>query len=393
MLYEFVIFLKPIVDMLWQYKILSLIVILLSFVLLFMQIRVIRIDYITIITLWWLVLSFITFINLTNSNSFNIFIKVSSNLIMLAIGRSLYNKRESISNKLFISYTLVLLTNIVIIIIGKGSILWGNSVTLKGVYFFKTDFALAIIQTFIFIRFIPNKYKYIKYLVMYGVVPVLVLLSNARAYLIAYILLMLCSFIEQLEIRKIIRKFKINLATGIIAFFFVVSGIVLMSSLSNTELFKSLHLISFDLNSKEGLYNGANTQGRNVIWKCVINQYEAQPTFNKVFGVDYVSDIEVNPLKVDSHNNYIKILYSFGILGLLIFILLIIFSICKTNEEKDIKFKFTYIMLLISYLVSGFSVSNISYTQQSWIFFLYMGIIFGYDKKCKSDFAGDREVE
>lgn len=376
---QFIIFLKPLIDMIWQIKAVTLIMVIMSFVLLFKSLKRVKVDFINIIVFWLMFQSVVSLLNNLSNNNMIAFIKVFSNLIMILIGRDNYEKNKEISNLLCKSFVLVLITNVIIIALGKGQIQWGNSLTLKGIYYFKTDFALAIMQIFIFFRYIPDKYKFIRRIIMYFICPVLILLSNARVYLIVIIIELACSYVEYLETNNKINKFKIDIKTIAIGVIFVYSGILMVSELGKTELFKSLNLISFDMNAKDGgLMSESNTQGRDVIWEGILNGISNEPVINKVLGIDYVSDKTMNDKFADSHNTYLKILFSFGYLGCILFGILIFVSMMYVNREENKKLKFTYIMLLVSYIVSGISYSSIVFTQQSWIFFLYLGMIVRY---------------
>ena len=381
---ELILFLKPICDMFWQYKLITLAIILFSFWILYSALKTVKIDVVNILIFWMIFESIITLSHNCNKENIIIFLKVLSNLVILILSRSLYDKEKKISNILMYSFFVVFCVNIFIILIGKGQVLWGNSLTLKGIYFFKTDFALAMAQIFVFARYLPKEKQKLRRIIMYIACPILIILSNARAYLIILLVLFACVLLEFLENNRLIKSFKINIITIAMGVLLIFSSLYIVSFLGTTELFKSLNLISFNMNDENGgLMSGSNTQGRDIIWDGVLKEVSKQPIKNKILGIDYASDNQLNYLKVDAHNTYLKVLYSFGYLGCLLYGILIIVSIININNEFDKKLKYTFIMFFTMYLISGLSYSNIVHTQQTWIFFIYLGMITRYGKTSK----------
>lgn len=377
---ELILYLKPFIDMLWKFKILDVILIFIIFFItpMYMIKYKYKLSYIDFFILFIAILFTISLLNNFNNDAFIIYIKIMTNIYMIFIGRLIINI-DSLDHALAKSYSIVVIMNLIYMLAGEGFIYWGNAKTFRGMYFFKTDLALAMLQAIVFIRIMMNSNKFIYRIISKGLVfficPFLIILSNSRVYTLIYLLIIYIFYMQNIEI-KTGKKYNFNLKfiSKIIIIIFI--GLTMYSYATEyIPWFKENGFITFKFNNLSELFSPANTQGRSVIWEITLNKFKSNSIFKQFMGVDLISDGAIlNGIFYDSHSNYVKILYSIGYIGIILFTCLIIVSINMLNNVS-IQIKYTFIMLLSMYLISSISVPNIINTNQSFLFFLYLGAI------------------
>ncbi|WP_143315765.1 O-antigen ligase family protein [Clostridium sp. HBUAS56017] len=389
---EFLLFFKPLADMLWQVK--SLDMILAGFCLIIFTVSLYRIRHINLVDMAVCIL-FVLFTAsaFRETEGLMIYAKISSSFMLYLLGRVYYLRVNKLSKYIAISYIIVLITNLICIAQGKGSIEWGHAITLNGMYYFKTDFAFAITQSVIFLIFINIELgkiiKAIKNIYCFIGAPILILLSNSRLYLLAYLTIVYIYSRYVIEQRKN-KVWNFKMKNFVTMLGVVVVGIFLFSALSNTALFSKFNFISFNFTSIDDLFSGSNTQGRSQIWTIVLDYFNNQDMYHRLFGVDLVTDSFINPNRNNAHNMYLKTLFSTGYLGLFIFILFLIILIYKLNKIKDRRVFYLTFSMVITFLLSGISDSSMEFSQLTWISFFYFGSavsIFHIEKKEDKDLS------
>ncbi|OXX83015.1 hypothetical protein AVM15_13885 [Paraclostridium benzoelyticum] len=204
----------------------------------------------------------------------------------------------------------------------------------------------------------------------------MVILSNSRMMSLIYLVVLYIMYLEYREI-KTGKRYKFDLKLIIKVGVIFITAIFIYSYLvESIPWFKENGFIGFEINNISDLFDSSNSQGRNEIWSQLSQVFEGFNIREKLIGGSITSDKAiVNGQLHDSHNTYLKLLFCTGYIGVILFCSLLIISIYYTNHIKDIEFKYTYIMLAITYMISGLSNSNIVFTQQTWIFMFYMGIL------------------
>ena len=172
------------------------------------------------------------------------------------------------------------------------------------------------------------------------------------------------------EIKKQKLLLKVNSKMILIVLSFVVLLVVLMIYLS--QMFGE-ELLLIAISDSDSLYDNANTQGRNVMWEEIYENFTKSGFFSRLFGVDLISDTSMG---FDSHNAYVKILYSSGYCGLALFAIISLRLAKVLNRMKNMGqrnlFYLTIGFLTIFY-IAGFSASTIVFTQISWFAFFFAG--------------------
>ncbi len=339
----------------------------------------------------YLVFAFMIMLSITFVRSFSGFdhyIKMLSAFMLYFIGRGYNYDIEKVKNALVKSYTIVLLLHILLFLLGIGFINWGNSLTFRGLYYFKTDFSMAMIfaiSTIVFLTRIPVKYKILTWII----IEYLIIRSNTRAaLLISFIVfgIWLISIREELTGAKI--TINIKYVVWVLLGLFV--GIILLTKILSLPVFEKYSFISFKFNSLSELYSDANTQGRNHVWENIFKIYENSSIVDKLVGIDYISDRWNG---YDSHNGYLKILFTTGIIGLGIFIGIIVIYIKALNDIKDRCSFYFNISIIISFLLASISQSSIDFTQMTWIVMFFIGNTISQVSTCEQDKSSPTLIE
>ena len=150
----------------------------------------------------------------------------------------------------------------------------------------------------------------------------------------------------------------------------LIAGIFLIIYILSLPVFEQFHYINFHVSSISDIFGASNTQGRNVVWSNILYNWRQAPLLSRWFGVDFVTD---HWKEFDSHNSYIKILYSTGIAGITVFIAFIFDILRKLNGVRDRSlFYFTLASMMI-FVIQSMSQASIDFTQMTWIFMFFTG--------------------
>lgn len=374
---EIVFLFKPVVDMLYQYQYLDVFLMgICVFSLVSRPIpRLITIDIISILLIVLFAFSFIR-----NTEGLNQFVKIESGFILYFIGRSHYTEIDRYTRILKIGFIPIIIICLITYFTKTGFVMWGTHKTFRSLYYFKTDLAAAMVQCAIFYLFVFPMNKKLM------IIPLLclffIVLSNARAYyFIAFILIVfsVLYYVERKE-RKVFMKINVSLL------FFILASIIGVLILLNYigSVYGTDYLL-FNFENTETIYNAENTQGRNLVWEDIYSKFAKQDFFVRMVGIDLNTD--KSHLGMNSHNLYLKILYSIGYLGSIVFFYYVISILQIIKGIKKRKHFYIIIMLLISYLLSGMSVISIESTQLTWLFMFYLGCMVSLSNESKHLYA------
>lgn len=262
---------------------------------------------------------------------------------------------------------------------------WGNVRTFNGLYYFKTDMALAII---IFLSFIllskrfNNRVKVIFVLIS----VYMVYLTNARIHILSIFFIVGLAILGEGLFKNFKRKFFFLLPIAIFSF---VVALQIYNSMAEKK-----GLIKIEI-SGEGAETSANLQGRNKIWLALLYGYSNATVEDQLLGMGLDEDIKmVAKFSEDdthnSHNGYLFMLISIGALGLFFFLFfyyLIIYRFVRitnyyTKMKNERQLKNTYIVLNLSlvhffvFFIANLTNSSILFQQQTWFFMFFAGYLF-----------------
>lgn len=419
------LFFKPLVDMfysvaLFDYLILAYAIILLGYTVVKRPLILKNLKFIDYLTLVVVFLMFLAFFR--NTSGFRIFVKTASQFLLFFIGRFCTEDVKPCIKVLKVSSTIVILANFICFVTGlfngAGFKLWGNALTFCGLYYFKTDLSIAILQSMVFIL-MSDKLKWYDY-ALTGVSLVMIFMSNARiGFVIAFMLfgLIVLKNTEH-RFKKNIKVFDYRLILTEIAC--AALSLLVMTSLAKTPLYEKLGFISakldpdttqnsdamLDINSSGTasgsethhdsnifkriigrVYTSSNTQGRSEIWNMLCRDFTSRSAASQIFGIDFVSDqYEIQPgFFPNAHNSYLKTMYSIGILGLALFVTFMIYLIYEFGRVKNRTLFYVTVQLVCILVISCVSNNSIEYTQFTWLTMFFVGMLFGKSEESCSD--------
>ena len=363
-----VLFIKPFADMLWQFQaidiaLLVLVVLGLIIGLTHFSVHFGAIDVVAVLLMTLLLMSYIR-----SGSGISVFIKMESAFLLYFFGRVCYKTADKVINSLMIACCLVLLINCAVMVSGGGYQYWGAARTFSGLYYFKTDLASAAILSFTLALFWA-KNKVLKLIVFFTSAG-LIVLSNARVYYIALLLVILVYILYRRGASINVRAVLIGLAGGFVALAF-------LNWLFSTGIFDQYSYIGIRFDKLSDLFDASNTQGRNVIWAELLNRIGESNLTSKLFGIDLVSDqVFVNGNTYGSHSLYVGLLFNVGIIGLLLFSLfegMTLSSLSAVQKTGGGGYAFFVAALVTTFLLSGISVHTLQYTNTSWIPLFFVG--------------------
>ena len=429
----FLLFFKPIVDMLWDvaildYALLAYAIAILAYNLIkrpdvFKRFRLM--DYLCFAILFLMVMAFFR-----NTDGFRVFIKTASQFILFFIGRYCHEETDKCITALRYSSFVVVGVNALVLFIGffngLGFQMWGGALTFSGTYYFKSDLALAMTQCLIFILFV-KKLRWYNY-TLAVLASVMIFFSHSKtAFIIAFIIFGLV-FLYKISrfFKRHVRIFDLRMiATTVICValaitsLFVLSKLPIAESLGHTTLSIDSSQAQEDLlltdedkadidadgdgkpdidnvngdfsyafikgEIKKALlkfFTPANTQGRSDIWRLFFEDFSSREPIEKIFGIDFVSDQfheAGSDVARNSHSSYFKTLYSLGFVGLILFFVFMFYTLIKLQKTKHKLNFFVTLSLTVIALASSLTVSTVEYTQTSWIPMLFLGLLFRRD--------------
>lgn len=436
-LFYILLFAKPLVDMFYRVSVLDYLLLGYAFLLLALVLirkpqnfRTLGLhDYLVLGIVFLLFLSFVR-----EPLGFRIFVKTASMFLLFFIGRFASVNTEKMVRVLRLSFAIVVVANLFFCIAGSYGYLtsisfkeWGGAYTFCGLYFFKTDLAMAMLQAIVFLL-ATKRPRFYDYALAVGALW-LTLLSNTRiSFVIAFVLIGL-SVLHHVE-RKVKRKFRIfDLRTIFVAGACAVLAVASLSVLGKSDLFQKLGFLGLDVeetaatvevgadpidgarqnegipvefagapgdgtqilpedNSLPGLlqkllekfYTPANTQGRSEIWRLVFEKFAAGSFLDRLFGYDLVSD-EVyhqtnSNVSANAHNAYLKTLYSIGYLGVLLYACFFFLCLRRASRLKNRPVFFIGLSLVALLLVASLTNNSHEYTQLTWLPLFFIGLSF-----------------
>ncbi|MFC4597458.1 hypothetical protein [Cohnella hongkongensis] len=375
--------LKPLADMLWSVKTFNLLLIACVFV--FSLAHLFRLRPLKI-NLALLLLSLLFLRSLAadmNEITVGVFLKVVSAFLLFFLAQMASDGQKTIG-MIAASFLPPVLYILYQAVTGSGYQYWGSVYTFVGPYYYKTDLAICVILSVIFFRkyLFFNRFRSGKAaaaVYMFVIAPQLILMANSRMLLIVYAVILIGTIVEYFRYKeRTFSSWKRN-AIVVYSLLLIVAGYALYV---NFYLPKGALVI--EVQSGE-IFSASNTQGRSEIWSSIAANYFKGDLLNLAFGYSINKDHEFDTvLHADAHNAWLKVMVSCGLVGLFVYMAAIGMAIGRLRgllrdrlrQKSDYFVLMTALLVLLSYLFSGISQSNIIFTQSSWYAFYFMGLIF-----------------
>ncbi len=362
---NFFFFLKPIADMLYQFQILDWILCFLC-ILFVLKKKIRTLCDIDLCVLALMILFFFSYFR--NWGGWVAWIKIESSFLIYFLGRAYYRTWDSYMPSLCKGFLIILVISLLSFLTGAGYKQWGSVHTLTGFYFFKTDMAAALAQCFLLYSIIYSFRKKTHFILI--VCFLLTLLTNARMYYFIIAFLLGIYYLYNREI-KTGKRIKLSGRIFTLGLFLIVILLLLFNFLGETILGDEYLL--FKLDSASDLMSESNTQGRSVAWANIYGYFAKQDFFTRLIGVNLVKDAELGII-CESHNTYLKILFSIGYLGSVVFLMFIGYVIKYLNKLKSAKLFYLGCGFFCIYLLSGLSYTSIMSTQLTWLPMFFIGV-------------------
>ena len=361
----FFLFAKQIVDMLYQYRVLDYIMVVMVLLLLIYQVALVRPDirrHFTVadgIVLLLTVLLTISF--LKTMTGYQIYFKVMSAFLIYFVGRIYYDRIKECYGALVSAAYIVIYLNFLTRIYHYGFKLIKVENAGGDLYYHDTDMAFAMILAMVFIT-IFGKNSLFKIITSFVICPYMVFCSDAgiqKILMLAVYAVMVIYLMELvLNKRKLSGALLVTMLLGLL-------GIVVVIYLP---------VMGFDnVDMILGLFNGrfldnSNMYARYGDWAEIMKICSKQGIAAKLFGISMGSEISIQSL-------YIKILFALGYTGLLLAVLLIISIMHYVVRVNDRKVFYLAVIMAVLLLGTGVTVNSMEATQMSWFPLLFAGMV------------------
>lgn len=376
---NFLFLIKPIIDILWEYQFLDLLLLLIIIIYFIPRFYKLKFGYESIFLSIFSLLLMRSYTADINYSSTIVLIKVFSAILIFYIAK--FNSDiDQTFNYMKISYLVPIFVIIMYIVSGTGYQYWGNVLTFSGPYYYKTDLAIAVVFSVIFFRgtLFFTVSRLVKILVsayIFLLAPYIIFLTNSRMLLIVYGIIILILIYEQfgykkIKIPKVVTLFLVSIS--------LLTLMLIFQDYNSLNENSNKLSISFD-------FTEANTQGRSGIWESVISNFYSGSGYNILFGYYINSDIDFNTfLNNDAHNVYLKLLVNTGFVGLSFYLMFISYNLFIINKNlkkyksnKFVRYRLmTILLIFLTFIICGFTQSNIIFTQSSWYAFYLTGLLY-----------------
>lgn len=377
------LFLKQIVDMFYQYKILDYGMVVLCFFLLYRKIRKDKIyknlkeffcseDYLVVALILMYGLSF-----LRHPSAYGTFFKLESCFLLYFLGRVYGSEILKYGKILAGAGYIVVYANFVYRFyqFGFKFIVTGPEVTLLnvgGLYYYKTDLAVGIIIASLFIYMFSEK-KWLKWVTIIPVCGYMVFYSGARIGQLVMAVEYLLILLYELQIGDHLNlKFKekyILWIMGTVSFLVLLFFIVL-------QIFPFEEIASnLSVAVGQGSFLERLMHSRHIVWWDILDYFSEQSFFMRLLGIDLETEFQHNSLGIRAHSMYIKQMYATGYVGCFLFLAILTGIFQKLVGETDKRLIYVVLILWVMLLGAGLTIESLEATQMSWFPMLFSGML------------------
>lgn len=378
------LFAKQIVDMFYDYIWLDVTLVAVAVVLVIYQLRMLRPDSgdkisviksirvpdICLLGIFLIYLAHIlascmsgSYVSITSDQLFG-FGKIASAFLIYVIGRLASKRVTESTGALVGSAYIVVYVNLVIRIIRygvNGSLdTFLHTTNTEGlIYYFDTDLAYAMLLALVFIAMYA-KNTILKFVTIFVTCPFMILHSDAdiQKYLMIAVYVILFLFMSERAVKK--RRFSdFILPVFILGLLIVIAALVL-------PIFMGQEQSSFT-NILSGVIDTYNFSGRYSAWIELWQSTAGMNMMSVLFGIN-------NSYGVGVGNQYLSIILSLGIVGMLLALAFIISIAVDAVKIEDRKTYYVTVMLAIIFLGTCIVINGMNYTQLSWLTMLYAGM-------------------
>lgn len=377
------LFLKQLIDMCYQFKVLDYSMVVLCLFLLGRKIWEDRIDrnlkkflcpadYFVIVLIVIYAVSFLRY-----PSAYGNFFKLESCFLLYFLGRVYGSGLMKYGRLLAGAGYIVVYSNFFYRFyqFGFKFIVTGPEETLLnvgGLYYYKTDLAIGIIIAVLFI-YMFSEVKWLKWITILPVCGYMVFYSGARTGQLIMAVEYLLIFLHELELRE---RFALKLKEkyvfwigGVLSFLVLVFFIVLQF-IPFTEIASGI-----GDEAGAGAFLEKLMHSRHIVWWDILDFFSNQSFLTRIFGIDLGTEYLHNSKGIAAHSMYVKQIYAAGYLGCFVFLAFLISIFRKLLQEDDRKQKYIVLILWSMLLIAGLTVESLESTQMSWFPMLSAGML------------------
>lgn len=359
------LFLKQLVDVLYQYRTLDYLMVGLVLVMLVYQVALVRPNIrkrVTVADL--LIIAFVVLLTISfvrDMSCYGVYFKILSAFLMYFVGRIYYDRIQECYGALVSAGYIVVYLNFFNRFMNFGVNLVNVTNADGDLYFYDTDMAFAMILALVFILMFGHNTLF-KYFTVFVACPYMVFRSDAgiQMVLMLIVYVILCIYIMELvlENQKVPNALLALLIIGLLGIVVIIHLPVFGVAQDDTilTLFGSRFL------------DNDNMYGRYDVWQQVLAEVQQQDLIGQLFGLSLGKNSNIGSL-------YIKTIYSMGYIGLILmifFVLNVVYYVVKVHDRKTF---YVTIILAIMLLGTGVTVTAMEFTQMSWFPMMFAGMV------------------
>lgn len=359
------LFLKQLVDVLYQYRTLDYLMVGLVLVMLVYQVALVRpnirkrVTVADVLILTFVVLLTISFVK--DVSCYGMYFKILSAFLMYFVGRIYYDRIQECYGALVSAGYIVVYLNFFNRFMKFGVNLVNVTNADGDLYYYDTDMAFAMILALVFILMFGHNTLF-KYFTVFIACPYMVFRSDAgiQMVLMLIVYVVLCIYIMELvlENQKVPNALLALLIIGLLGIVVIIHLPVFGVAQDDTilALFGSRFL------------DNDNMYGRYDVWQQVLTEVQQQDVIGQLFGLSLGKNMNVGSL-------YIKTIYSMGYIGLalmIFFVLNVVYYVVKVHDRKTF---YVTTILAIMLLGTGVTVTTMEFTQMSWFPMMFAGMV------------------
>ena len=300
-------------------------------------------------------------------DSYQAYIKVMSGFLLYFMGRLYYDRILECDDALSLSSYLIVYINFIHRIVRFGSCFLQVKNAEGDFYYYDTDMAYAIVLAFIFIAMFARNSVF-KYVTIFLVCPYMVICSDAG---IQMILLMVIAGVLLMYVLEVALKKK---RLAMIGLGMLIAGLMVVVVLVYIPLLTSDTSGTWAIFGENNVLNVANMESRYAEWKQVYEIKRPETILEIIFGISFNTHLPLMSL-------YLKTLYTVGITGVVLALVLMIQVFKAAYKGEDRKSFYITIMLAILMLGSGVTFNTMESLQMSWFMMLFAGMVISASKQ------------
>ncbi len=311
------------------------------------------------------------FISLINGDNFDYFFEHTIHLVStilfiwkltsIDITEKLYLSMKKYKKPMQFSLIIISLINMILLISKKFMIINTGTLVFSGLSNGSHTIASISCLAIIILIVLNTNQKMSKLSLISLIMYILIIFeSGSRIYLLVLISMLYTFYIEKI---KTIKHYKLYtlLLIMIISFAIYDSNMIdRFISTANNKYISENKLESF-------------SSGRLIWWKYDINDFKTLNLTNKIFGKGnhYVFELNYRSygLNIWAHNDFIQILISYGLIGLLFYLIIFGRALLNFYDKKNILYSLVIFLTMI-----GIATLNGFYTQQHMVFCILLMI-------------------